>query len=197
MATIEERFQLIEQSVTAQAEEDAQKLRDQAKELKESALSKAKEEVARELGSRERDETAEIRLGAARSVAQRENQERRELLLCREGITRRVFDAVKKRLADYVKTPDYSRFLADTAKDLSQKCPGTGTVVMLRHDDLSHGKELGGYFGPDVRVIGDETIRLGGIRVMNESLGLFLDESLDSRLEDQKSWFYSSSGLTV
>ena len=197
MATIEERFQLIEQSVMAQAGEDAQKLRDKARELRETAIRQAEEEVTRELGSRERDEAAEIRQKAAKGVAQQENQQRRELLLRREEITRRVFDQVKKRLAEYVKSPEYPRFLEETAKDLAGKCPAAGSVVLLRHDDLPLANKIGGCFDGDVRVIEDKTIKLGGIRVMNEALGLFLDESLDSRLEDQKSWFYANSGLTV
>lgn len=197
MATIEERFQLIEQSVMAQAGEEAEKLRDQAKELRETAMKQAQAEVTRELGSREQDETAEIRLSAARSVAQKENTQRRELLLRREEITRMVFDEVKKRLADYVKTPDYTGFLEETAKALSEKASGAGTVVMVRPDDLPLGKKLAVRFGADAKVVGDESIKLGGIKVMNQSSGLFLDETLDGRLEDQKSWFYSSSGLTV
>lgn len=197
MANIEERFRLIEQSVMAQAEDDAQKLRDKARELRETAIRQAEETVTRELGTRERDEAAEIRQKAARGIAQQENRQRRELLLRREEITRRVFDQVKNRLNDYVKSPEYPQFLEKTAKDLAGKCPAAGSVVLLRHDDLSMAKKLGGYFGGQVQVIEDETIKLGGIRVMNEALGLFLDESLDSRLEDQKSWFYANSGLTV
>lgn len=197
MATIEERFEMIQQSVMAQAEEEAEKLRDQAKELRQTAMKQAEEEVTRELGSREQDEISEIRITATRSVSQKENTQRRELLLRREEITRSVFEEVKKRLTDYVKTPDYARFLEETAKGLSEQCPGTGTVVMLRRDDLTLGEKLRGRFGADAQVVEDESIRIGGVKVVNRASGLFLDETLDSRLEDQKSWFYANSGLSV
>lgn len=197
MATIEERFEMIQQSVMAQAEEEAEKLRNQAKDLRNTAMKQAEEEVTRELSSREQDEVAEIRVATTRSVSQKENTQRRELLLRREEITRTVFEAVKKRLADYVKTSDYPRFLEETAKGLSEKCPKSGTVVMLRPDDLSLGKQWEGCFGADVQVVEDESIKIGGLKVVNRSSGLFLDETLDGRLEDQKSWFYANSGLTV
>lgn len=197
MATIEERFEMIRQSVMAQAEEDAGKLRDQAKEVRETAMKQAREQVSRELGGREQDELAEIRLGAARAVAQRENAQRRELLLRREEITGMVFQAVRQRLAEFVNGPEYGGFLEDTAKALADACPASGTVVLLRHDDLPLGEKLKGRFGADAKIVEDESIKLGGIKVMNQSAGLFLDESLDSRLEDQKSWFYRSSGLTL
>ena len=197
MATIEERFEMIQQSVMAQAEEEAEKLRAQAKDLRDTAMKQAEEEVARELTSREQEEAAEIRVAATRSVSQKENQERRELLLRREEITRSVFQEVKKRLADYVRTPDYTRFLEETAKGLAEKCSGAGTVVMLRRDDLALGDQLKSRFGADAQVAEDESIKIGGVKVVNRASGLFLDETLDSRLEDQKSWFYKSSGLSV
>lgn len=188
---------MIRQSVMSQAEEEAQKLKDQAKELEENALRQAREEAARELSGRERDEAAEIRLKAAQGVSQQETKERRELLLRREEITRRVFDQVRKRLADHVETGEYPRLLEETAKVLAEKCPREGCVVLLRQEDLPLAKKLTGYFGGDARAEADESIRIGGIKVMNQAAGLFLDESLDSRLEDQKAWFYANSGLTV
>lgn len=198
MATIEERFELIRQSVMAQAEEDAGKLRKQAKEVRETAMKQAKEQALQELGGREQDETAEIRLAATRSVAQQENAKRRELLLRREELTGKVFSNVRQRLADFVKGPDYAGFLEETAAGLSEQCKDrSGTVVLLRREDIPLGKKLVSRFGADAKVEEDESIKLGGVKVMNQSAGLFLDESLDSRLEDQKSWFYKNSGLTL
>lgn len=197
MATIEERFEMIQQSVMAQAEEDAQKLREQAKEVRQTAMKQAREEVSRELGGREQDEAAEIHLGATRSVAQQENAKRRELLLRREEITGEVFSHVRQRLSEFVKGPDYAGFLEETANSLSGKCPKSGTVVLLRREDIPLGEKLKGRFGADAKVAEDESIRIGGLKVMNQASGLFLDESLDSRLEDQKPWFYANSGLTV
>lgn len=198
MATIEERFELIRQSAMAQAEEDAEKLRTQAKEVREAAMKQAREEALRELGGREQEETAEIRLATTRGVAQQENAKRRELLLRREEITGEVFSHVRQRLSDFVKGPDYAGFLEETADSLSEKCKEkSGTVVLLRREDISLGERLKGRFGADARVEEDESIKIGGLKVMNQASGLFLDESLDSRLEDQKAWFYANSGLTV
>ncbi len=68
MATIEERFEMIQQSVMAEAGAQAQKLQDQAREFKETAMKKAEEEVLQELYSRIQDEITEIHTSATRSV---------------------------------------------------------------------------------------------------------------------------------
>ena len=197
MATIEERFEMIQKSVLDQAEAEAQKLRDEAKEFKDTAMKKAEADVLQELYSRIQDEITEIHTTATRSVSQKESKERQDLLLRREEITRTVFDQVKRRLLDFTKTPAYVDLMKEIAKELGTRCPMEGTFVMLRREDYHLAAKLGEYFGKNVRILADEAIRLGGIKVMNQSSGLFLDETLDSRLEDQKPWFYSHSGLTI
>ena len=81
---------MIQQSVMAEAGAQAQKLQDQAREFKETAMKKAEEEVLQELYSRIQDEITEIHTSATRSVSQKETKERQDLLLRREEITRAV-----------------------------------------------------------------------------------------------------------
>ena len=197
MASIEERFAMIQKSVMDQAGAEAQKLLDQAKEYKESAMKKAEADVLQELYSRIQDEVAEIHTSATRSVSQKESKERQDLLLRREEITRSVFEQVKRRLLDFTKTPAYNDLMTEIAKELGVRCPMEGTIVMLRREDYHLAAKPGEHFGKNVRILADEAIHIGGIKVMNQSSGVFMDETLDSRLEDQKPWFYSHSGLTI
>ncbi len=197
MASIEERFAMIQKSVMDQAGAEAQKLLDQAKEYKESAMKKAEADVLQELYSRIQDEVAEIHTSATRSVSQKESKERQDLLLRREEITRSVFEQVKRRLLDFTKTPAYNDLMTEIAKELGVRCPMEGTIVMLRREDYHLAAKLGEHFGKTVGSLGEEEIHIGGIKVMNQSSGVFMDETLDSRLEDQKPWFYSHSGLTI
>lgn len=197
MATIEERFEMIQKSVLDQAEAEAKKLQDEAEEFKSTAMKKAEAEVLQELYSRIQDEITEIRTSATRNVSQKESKERQDLLLRREEITRSVFEQVKRRLLEFTKTPAYNDLMTEIAKELGVRCPMEGTIVMLRREDYHLAAKLGEYFGKNVRILADEAIHIGGIKVMNQSSGVFMDETLDSRLEDQKPWFYSHSGLTI
>lgn len=197
MATIEERFQMIQQSVMAEASAEAQKLLDQAREYKDNAMKKAEDEVLQELYGKIQDEVAEIRTSSTQSVSKKETQERQNLLLRREEITKAVFDQVRRRLLDFTKTPAYTDLMVELSKELGTRCPMEGTVVMLRRDDYHLASRLGDYFGKNCRILADESIRIGGLKVMNQSSGIFMDETLDSRLEDQKPWFYSHSGLVI
>lgn len=107
---------MIQQSVMAEAGAQAQKLQDQAREFKETAMKKAEEEVLQELYSRIQDEITEIHTSATRSVSQKETKERQDLLLRREEITRAVFEQVKRRLLDFTRTPAYHELMNEIAK---------------------------------------------------------------------------------
>ena len=122
---------MIQQSVMAEAGAQAQKLQDQAREFKETAMKKAEEEVLQELYSRIQDEITEIHTSATRSVSQKETKERQDLLLRREEITRAVFEQVKRRLLDFTRTPAYHELMNEIAKELGARCPMEGTIVKI------------------------------------------------------------------
>lgn len=197
MATIEERYQMIETEIMEDAQAKADKLRAQAEEYRQSALKKAEDEVLQELYSKIQDEISEIRGSTTRSVSQQEAQSRQSLLLKREELTNSVFLHVRKMLLEYTKTPAYQKFMLDLAKEMAKIYPLENSTIMLKADDYSMASQLDEVFGKKCRILADENIHIGGMKLMNQGAGIFVDETLDSRLEDQKPWFYSHSGLSI
>lgn len=197
MATIEERYQMIETEIMEDAQAKADKLRAQAEEYRQSALKKAEDEVLHELYSKIQDEISEFRGSTTRSVSQQEAQSRQSLLLKREELTNSVFLHVRKMLLEYTKTPAYQKFMLDLAKEMAKIYPLENSTIMLKADDYSMASQLDEVFGKKCRILADENIHIGGMKLMNQGAGIFVDETLDSRLEDQKPWFYSHSGLSI
>lgn len=197
MASIQERYKMIEASVLGDAQAKAGALLHQAESLKSAALKKAEDEVLRELYSKIQDEVAGIHTTATRTISQQEAQARHDLLLKREEITKNVFRQVRVQLIAYTRTPAYAQMITGLARELAQRYPLEGSVIMLRRDDYHFAVELDKIFGQKCRILADENIRIGGLKLMNQTAGIFVDETLDSRLEDQKPYFYSTSGLAV
>ena len=56
-------------------------------------------------------------------------------------------------------------------------------------------EEFDKIFGEKCRIMADENIHIGGLKLMNQGAGIFVDETLDSRLEDLKPWFYCQSAM--
>lgn len=197
MYTIEERYKMIESSIMREAKEKADTLTAQKDNFRKNALSKAEDEVLREMYSRIQDEISDIRGNATRTVSREEAKFRQNLLLRREEITKAVFQQVRTRLIAYAKTEEYAKFMLELAAGMAKKYPLDNSVVLIRSDDYHMAAEMDKIFLGKCRIMADEAIRIGGIKLMNQAVGIFVDETLDSRLEDQKPWFYSNSGLTI
>lgn len=197
MATIEERFKMIENSVMREATQRRDELEAQCESYRKSALEKAEDQILKEMYGKIQDEIADIRGDATRSVAQQEQKARQDLLLRREDITHAVFQNVKNRLVAYAKTEEYTELLMQLCEDMAKRYPLENSVVLLRRDDYHLAAQMDKIFGGKCRIMADETIQIGGIKLMNQAVGIFVDETLDGRMEDQKPWFYSHSGLTI
>ncbi|MEG1687908.1 MAG: V-type ATP synthase subunit E [Angelakisella sp.] len=197
MSTIEERFALIENSILREAGEQVAKLETQRENFRKSALEKAENEILKEMYGKIQDEISDIRGDATRTVARTETVARQNLLLRREEITKAVFQSVKNRLLAYAKTEEYREFMQQLSQNIAQRYPLENSVVLLRRDDYHMAAEMDKIFGGKCRIMADEAIQIGGIKLMNQSVGIFVDETLDGRLEEQKPWFYSNSGLTI
>ncbi len=197
MASIQDRFGMIEASILGEAQARADALLRQAEDRKAAALKQAEDEVLRQLYGKIQDEVADIHTSATRTISRQESQARRELLLKREEITKNVFRQVRMQLLDYTRTPEYAQMVLRLGRRMAQRYPLEGSVVLLRREDYHMAAELDGIFGRKCRIQPDDTIRIGGLKLMNQSAGIFVDETLDSRLEDQKPYFCSHSGLTV
>ncbi len=196
MVKNEERFALIEKSVMAQAEQKSKELRKQADDYKNREIENVETKVLNELYGKIQDEIADITSSSALRISRTENQYHQQLLLRREELTREVFAQARQRLVEYAGTEAYTTQLLETARRLAGDYPQPGGVVSVRPADGPLLPQLTEIFG-GCRVETDETIKIGGIKLMNYDAGFFVDETLDARLEEQRPWFYSHSGLTI
>lgn len=73
----------------------------------------------------------------------------------------------------------------------------TGCVLYLRKDDMVYQEDLKKAYGLDIDVQTADSIELGGFMIENPETHVVVDETLDFALENQKDWFYKTSGLMI
>ena len=187
----------IGQAIFEEAQERSASLRKQADDYKKQQFSQAEHEVLVELYGKIQDQVSQIKGSSVREIARRENEMRQALLRHREELTEQVFDGVRARLADYAATGQYQASLLATAAALGREFPQEGSLLLVRKEDLPLADRLAEAFAKGCQVQASDSIQLGGLQVQNQEAGLFADETLDAKLEDQRAWFGSASGLTV
>jgi vacuolar-type H+-ATPase subunit E/Vma4 len=167
-----------------------------------SAVRSAEQEKAEKEAS-ERSE-AYIKIESAKVYSQAnsaqsalETELRNELTAARSDITDKVFEAVADKIRAFTKTPEYAGFLKKSAARISAYFIGKSTTVSVRSADMQYKDIIISAMGSNCRVAADDTILLGGCKAKGEDSSISIDDTLDSRLNEQKLGFYESSGLSV
>ena len=87
--------------------------------------------------------------------------------------------------------------LFDGAKAVAELFGENDCVVYVKESDMSYGDKIKSFFGGNAEVTADETIKIGGVKGFCKSMGIIADETLDSKLEEQRGWFVENAELSV
>ena len=131
-----------------------------------------------------------------KDAAQQEYAMRSELFTERERIRKEVFQKAKDQLAAYTECGDYHEALLRSAESIAAMLEAEACIVSLKEADLQHSEEIIAVI-PNATVQADEKILIGGLRVFCPSKHIEIDDTLDTKLEEQKRWFAEHSGLKV
>lgn len=194
MAKLDEKMELIGSAIVSQAEQERSSIVEKANKIREEQLSACKEQLIETMFQKLQQQTRAVRQRAIKDKAQAEVKAHRELLARREELATAVFCGAKTKLFEYVATPAYKEQLLADIRSLREKWDHSASTVLLRESDLPLSAEITAIL-PGAAVEADPAIKIGGFRLRNTAAGILADETLDSRLEEQKPWFLMNSGL--
>ena len=82
-------------------------------------------------------------------------------------------------------------------EEIGKLYPMSDSTLELREADMKYKDELIKAYGTTLEVEVSDKITIGGFIVKNKATNVVVDESLDFALENQKDWFYKTSGLMI
>ncbi len=182
--------------------EQQKRIQEEVEAFQKKELEQAEDEVLQEAYGMIQKEMAEMRNRISREMAQRENEERKKLLKKRQSISEDVFRRVADRLLQFTKTEGYPLLLEKYAREagqmlISHKAENCSCEILVREEDLPFANRLQSALGLTATVRAEDSIQLGGLRVLCPEKKLEADSTLDTLLEEQKGWFEEMSGLSV
>lgn len=178
------------------AEEQRSQIRNEAELFKEKELAKAEEDALREAYTLIQHKMTEIKTQISATLSKQEAESRKALFIRRSEITDEVFAKARKKLEDFAKTEKYKPLLLNSTKLIAEVLNGEITLF-VRAGDMKYESEIKKAFGKPCTVEATEQIKIGGIMGKSFSMGLIADESLDSKLAEEREWFCGHSGLDV
>lgn len=185
------------EAINKYAQQQKNQIQSEVEKFKREELIKAENEVLNDAYKLIQKEMADMRKSITSEISKKEMNAKKELLKKREGLFKEVFKKTKEKLIKYTRGTQYPKLLIAYAKNINSVLKEQGTILYIKHEDLKYKELIKSSFENDCKVLVDDHIDIGGIRAVNENMGLVVDETLDAKLYHQRDWFEQNSGLSI
>lgn len=166
------------------------KLEKDQKELIETKKEEFKEECEKQLHA----ERARLSASRGLEVSQRRNELKRDLIKKRSEMFDGVFAEITENIKAYADTEEYrEKFAKLFAEAAAELLPGK-LECSSRAKDAELFKAV--KTDAEIEFVTDDKI-IGGFTLKNTERHLFLDGTLNAKIEDQKEEFFVKSGLVI
>lgn len=179
------------------AEEQKNMMKAEIEAFREEQLSKADEEGTAAAYAYIQKSKSEFKASLAKEISLRETEIKRDLFKKRNDMVGSIFGEAEAKLQEYVKSPKYDKYMKDSAKEISSYIGKKKSVVYISPEDSRFEKELLDIFFNMCDIEYDKTIKIGGLRCFCEELSIIADNTLDTKFEDKKKEFVSTSGFMI
>lgn len=179
------------------AAEQRSKIESEAEEFKSKELNKAEEDGLKEAYVLLQKKMLSINTSIARELSKAENASRKSTFAKRQEIEDKVFERAKEKLLEYAGTDKYIQKLLESTKTVSEKLTADDVTLYVCERDLKLKDKIISAFGRKCDVQASNEIQIGGIMGISRTVGLLADETLDTKLQNQREWFCENSGLTI
>lgn len=193
-----EKLQRFTEAVMRDAARESNALRRHLHETRTAVLEEAHIQ-AREAARAYYDREAErIRAEAGREVSRHLMDVKRQVYLRRKEISEEVTASVRARVAAFTASPDYPAHLEQLFRTALAQLPGTAAVTLfLREEDLPYAPLLSDAAAPVAVECVPGSFALGGLILRCPELGLRVDCSFDTRLDELSGHFAEQFGLSL
>lgn len=129
-----------------------------------------------------------------RMISKAELDMKKQVLLCREALTKTLFDNIRKQIAEYRTSEQYAESMcAMIAKEGDMK----GAQICIAPEDMGLSDKLLATAGEGASVAADDSVKLGGYLVLRREQGTVTDRTYDCALKEQQSLFASRNLMTA
>ena len=191
-SAMEAKLSAFSSRVLSLAKKRSDETDEKTNEIRKAKTEKKQDEFLEDAYRAIQSGVAKIRRTESEKVLRAENDMKKDILSRREEIINSVFSQAKEELSKFSESEEY-RVWFD--KKLSLALEGTGegkkTVYVLEKDKKEAEKS-----GEKVVAV-NEAGFIGGVRVVNDDLGIIADYSFGEELSEAKEDFLQKSSLSI
>lgn len=193
----EQVFLYMKEEIERLASLEEEKILAEAKQLEEEAYNQIKAEAKKDAEALLAKELVEISSNASVEASLSQEEKTKKLVEKRDEYVTNIFSKAKDKLVEFVNSQDYKAYLIKHIKEIGKLYQMENSTLKLRKEDMKYQDELIKAYGISLDVEVSDKIMIGGFIIENKATNVVVDESLDFALENQKDWFYKTSGLMI
>lgn len=179
------------------ADDQRNSMRSEVEQRKEQKIKETEQKAKFDSEKLIKDKLEEKKNEQTGILAKKTQDGQKKLFLERVRMTEEVFKKAYDKLVEYTNTPDYSEKLIKSAKEIAAVFGNESCELYVNQKDLAHADAIKALFDTNAEVNADKSIKIGGIKGYCEGMNIVADETLDSKLADQREWFIENSNLSV
>lgn len=193
----EKKLEAFQRSIEKQAQAKIHGMEEEIEAYRKEQMNIAEDEVLNDAYKIIQKEVSKSAMVASLESAKKTAEYRKELLQKRNEYTDNFFAEAQKRILDFCTSADYEKFLLKNAEKLAVLAPYDDSEIQVRSADMKFSEQITKAFGRQCTITENVSLTLGGLKLVNKSRGIIVDESLDCALNEQKEWFRNNSGFLV
>lgn len=172
-------------------------MRYEVNQLKTERLKEADEKGKKDKDALIREKLNEKHNKTTAQLAKKTQEGQKKLYIERSAMTDEVFKLAADKLVAFTQTDKYKSMLIDGAKEIADLFGYEDCVIYVKESDMSFDSQIRELFSGNAEVKADDTIKIGGVKGFCKSMGIIADETLDSKLDEQRGWFVENADLSV
>ncbi len=121
---------------------------------------------------------------------------RSEIFIRRNAIVDEIFQKSTDKLLSFTKTAEYDEYIKKSASEIAKLFENKNCVISIKKDDANKADMIKTIIS-NCTVEYDDSILIGGIKGFCEEMSIIADDTLDTKLSNQRQWFAENSNLKV
>lgn len=165
-------------------------------QIRKKTIASLEQAAQMEAGLQRDNELREMQSEHAIALSRLHEETNRKLMQKRKQLNEAVFAEVKKQMLAYCESDAYLDLLLEKLNKQKNNAQEHAILHMAKKDERYMEKLCEAYGHGCIGEI-DESIVIGGFLLVYEDSGIVIDETFDTAIEEQRSWFYNHSGLFI
>lgn len=179
------------------AKQQQTKMIEELKTIEKREIEKAESGIMEDVRNMVQKELVNMRNRISIDISHKELEERGKLAKKRQRIVKDVFTLCRERLVQFKSTPEYIEFLEKCAQRISLAIKEDDAKIYIVKDDEKYIEAIKKNFGRACDILYSDDISIGGIYGFSDKANIIADETMDSKLCEQKEWFKEHYGIQL